>query len=129
MSDINSIILVGRLTRDMELTYLPTGTAIGKFSLAVNRRIKKNGEWQGEANFFDVVLWGKSAEALKAYLVKGKQVCVSGELHQQRWTDQEGKTRSRVGIEATTVQLLGGNAPGSTAVGNPSDDFESDPPF
>jgi single-strand DNA-binding protein len=107
MADIDHVILIGRLTRDAELKYTPSGTPLAKFSVAVNRKHKDGDEWKEEANFFDIVLWGKTAEALNQYLVKGKQVAVSGELHQNRW-EQDGQQRSKVEIVAETIQLLGG---------------------
>lgn|SRR5512133_1111895 len=105
--DMNCVNLIGRLTRDAELKYTSGGLAISRFSIAVNRR-KKNGDtWEDEASFFDVTLFGKSAESVNQYLTKGKQVAIKGELHQDRW-EQEGQARSKVGIIAESVQLLGG---------------------
>lgn len=107
-NDINSVILVGRLTRDAELKYTSSGTAVCKFAIAVNRS-RKNGEsWEDEAHFFDVVLWGRQGEAIHQYLAKGKQVGVTGELRQNRWQTDDGQNRSRVEIHALNVQLLGG---------------------
>jgi single-strand DNA-binding protein len=106
MSDINHVVLVGRLTRDAELKFTNSGLAIAKLSLAVNRRVKKEDSWQEEANFFDAVMMGKRAEALAQYLQKGKQIAVEGELRQDRW-EQDGQRRSRVEIFVTNIQLLG----------------------
>ncbi len=106
-SDLNSIILVGRLTRDIELRFTASGTAIGNFSIATNRRIKKNDDWIDEANFFDVQLWGKTAQGLQKYLIKGQQVAVSGELKQERW-EKDGQKHNKILIDAKDVQLLGG---------------------
>jgi single-strand DNA-binding protein len=106
-TDINSVVLVGRLTRDAELKYTNSGMPISKLGLAVNRKRKKDGQWTEEANFFDVLLWGKIAEALQPYLVKGKQIGIQGELSQNRW-EQDGQPRSRVEIVANNIQLLGG---------------------
>jgi single-strand DNA-binding protein len=111
MADINRVILVGRLTRDAELKYTNSGLAICKFSLAINRRRKNGDRWEDEANFFDVVLMGRTGEAIHRYLQKGKQVGVEGELRQSRW-EQDGQSRSRVEIFATNVQLLGGGSGG-----------------
>ena len=143
-NDINQVVLVGRLTRDAELKYTGSGTAIGKFSIAVNRRRKTGDQWTDEVSYFDIVLWGKSAESLNQYLVKGKQIAVNGELRQNRW-EQEGQNRSKVEIVANNVQLLGGNSgrggsdgygQGPSSGGEPpanaggySDDFEDDIPF
>lgn len=111
MADINQVVLVGRLTRDAELKYTNSGAAICKFSLAINRRRKNGEEWVDEANFFDITLFGRQGESLSRYLQKGKQVAVQGELRQERW-EQDGQSRSKVGIYANNIQLLGGNASG-----------------
>ena len=114
MADINQVVLVGRLTRDVELKYTNTGFAIANLSLAVNRRVKRDDSWQEEGNFFNCVLIGKRAEALAQYLVKGKQIGIQGELRQDRW-EQDGQPRSRVEIFVNDIQLLGGRSaePGS----------------
>lgn len=106
MADVNHVILIGRLTRDAELKYTSGGMAVCKFALAVNKRRKQGEQWIEECNFFDIVAWGKSGESLNQYLVKGKQVAVEGELHQNRW-EQDGQPRSKVEINANNVQLLG----------------------
>jgi len=115
MTDINHVVLVGRLTRDAELKSIASGQAVCRFSIAVNRS-RKNGErWEDEPNFFDVVLWGRSGETLHQYLMKGKLVGVEGELRQDRW-QQDGQNRSKFEIVANHVQLLGSN-PGSGSSG------------
>jgi single-strand DNA-binding protein len=118
MADVNHVILIGRLTRDAELKYTSGGMAVCKFAIAVNKRRKQGEQWVDEANFFDIVLWGRQGETLNQYLVKGKQVAVEGELHQNRW-EQDGQSRSKIEINANNVQLLGGNsgAQGSSASG------------
>jgi single-strand DNA-binding protein len=73
----------------------------------VNRRRKNGDQWEDEANFFDIVLWGRQGESLNQYLVKGKLVGVDGELRQDRWV-QDGQNRSKVEIVANNIQLLGG---------------------
>jgi single-strand DNA-binding protein len=113
MTDLNSVVLIGRLTRDAELKYTAGGTAVCKFAVAVNRRRKANDRWEDEANFFDVALWGKQGEVLNQYLFKGKQVGIDGELRQERW-EKDGQTRSRVEIVANSVQLLGGRDGGTS---------------
>ncbi len=122
MADVNHVTLIGRLTRDAELKYTAGGQAVCKFSLAVNRRRKNGDQWVEEANFFDIVLWGRSGEAINQYLVKGKQIAVEGELRQDRW-EQDGQNRSKVEIMANNVQLLGGgggNAGGGSGNAGPS---------
>jgi single-strand DNA-binding protein len=107
MADVNRVVIIGRLTRDAELKYTQAGFAISNFSIAVNRRRKNGEQWVEEANYFDINLFGKQAESLKPYLVKGKQIAVEGELKQDRW-EQDGQPRSKVVISASNVQLLGG---------------------
>lgn len=154
MADINRVILVGRLTRDAELKYTSGGSPVAKFGIAINRRRKVGDQWEEEANFFDVVVWGRVAEALNQYLVRGKQVGIEGELRQDRW-EQDGQKRSRVEIVASNIMLLGGRggeggpgpAPGRAqgaagqaeaagqaggtgqAAAEGHDDFEDDIPF
>ena len=138
--DINHAVLIGRLTRDAELKYTNSGTAICRISIAVNRRRKVDEQWTEEANFFEVVIWGKMGESIAQYLVKGKQVGIEGELRQNKW-EQDGQPRSKVEIVANNVQLLGGKMgerasnqrtgsdKPSPVEGSPKDDFEDDIPF
>jgi single-strand DNA-binding protein len=138
MADINHVVLVGRLTRDAELKYTSSGSPVCRLGLAINRRRKVGDQWEDEANFFDIVVWGRTAEALTPYLVKGKQIGVQGELRQNRW-EQDGQRRSRVEVHAFNVQLLGsrgdsagaggGESPRPRAEESPQDDFEDDIPF
>jgi single-strand DNA-binding protein len=144
MADINHVVLVGRLTRNAELKYTNNGAAVCKFGLAINQRRKKDDQWVDEAHFFDIVLWGKTAESLNQYLVKGKQVGIEGQLRQNRW-EQDGQARSKVEIFATNVMLLGSGsggrqgqaAPAEPGAGRaeppeggaPPDNFEDDIPF
>ena len=112
MTDTNSIILIGRLTKDCgaderSFSYVGNGTAKAVVSLAVNRSVKKGDKWEDEVSYFDVTIWGKMAKNLKPSLVKGKQICVEGYLKQDRW-EKDGKKESRVNITADKVQLLGG---------------------
>ena len=110
--DINHVIEIGRLTRDAEVTYTPGGMAVGKISIAVNRRVKKGQDWVDEANYFDVSIFGKQAESLQKFLTKGKQIAVDGFLKQDRW-EKDGQKHSAVKIVANDIQLLGGRDGGS----------------
>ena len=135
--DLNKWIGIGRLTRDAELRFTSGGMAVCKFAIALNRLVKKGESWEDEANFVDVVLWGKQGESLNQYLTKGKQVAVDGELHQNRW-EQDGQSRSKIEINASNVQLLGGKseghadapppAPRAPAMASAPPDFEDDMP-
>lgn len=105
-NDTNQVILIGRLTSDCTMKYTSGGMAIANMSLAVGRKVKKGESWVDETSFFDVVLFGKQAEAVNQYLLKGTQICVNGELHQDRW-EKDGQKRSAVKINANNIQLLG----------------------
>ena len=108
MADINRVTIIGRLTKDAEVTYTPGGMAIASLSLAINRSTKgQDGKWYDEANYFDVKVFGKQADSLKPYLTKGKQIGVDGYLKQERW-EKDGQKKSRVIINANDIQLLGG---------------------
>jgi single-strand DNA-binding protein len=117
MTDINHVIIVGRLTRDVgsdgkSFGYLPSGQARASISIAVNRSKKSDDQWVDDVNFFDITIWGKQAESLKPYLLKGKQIAVDGHLQQDRW-EKDGQKFSRVVIKANNVQLLGGKTDGA----------------
>ena len=114
MTDINHVVLVGRLTRNAELKTIASGQIVCKFSLAVNRSRKNGDQWVDEANFFDITLWGPQGQTLERFLTKGKLVGVDGELRQSHW-QQDGQNRSKVEINANRVQLLGGNPSGSSS--------------
>lgn len=109
MTDINKVVLVGRLTKDIDIKYTGSGAAIGNMAIAVNRSRKQNDQWVDEVSFFDVKIFGKTAESLKPYLTKGKQIAVEGFLKQERW-QKDGQNFSRVTVGAENVQLLGGNS-------------------
>jgi len=114
VSDINVVVLVGRLTRDSELKYTPSGYAICRFSIAVNRSKKQDEGWVDEPHYFDIEFYGKSAEGLSKYLLKGRQVAVQGELRQDRW-EKDGQQRSKVVVVASTIRPLGSPPQGTDA--------------
>jgi len=116
MASFNRVVLVGNLTRDVELRYTPQGTAVTDIGLAVNERVKRNDQWVDEANFFDVTLWGRLAEIAGEYLSKGSSVLIEGRLKQESW-EQEGKKRSKVKVVAEKLQMLGGRSGGSPGNG------------
>ena len=129
MTDLNHVVLIGRLTQDLgnderSFGYVGNGQARANVSIAVNRSKKSGDEWIEEVSYFNITIWGKTAENLKPYLTKGKQICVEGHLHQDRWEDSEGKKQSRISIIADQVQLLGGKSEGA---GN--NNFSSAPHF
>ena len=143
MTDLNHVIEIGRLTRDIserDFVYTTGGTARLNLSIAVNRSVKKNGAWTDSVSYFDVTVWGKTAENIKSYLHKGKQIAVDGYLDQQRW-EKDGVKYSKVVIIADNVQLLGGNENGQQSApqaqqpagdyqsAGSGDDFPEDIPF
>jgi len=104
--DLNSIVIVGRLTRDPELSYTQNNTPMCRFSLANNR-----GNQDGDVNFFDVVAWNKTAEIAHQHLRKGSMVAIEGKLKQNRFVDKTtGQNRSQVNIVASSVQFIGAHA-------------------
>ncbi|MCA8961109.1 MAG: single-stranded DNA-binding protein [Planctomycetes bacterium] len=104
--DFNRVILVGRLTRDVELRYLGSGMAVTDLGLAVNNRYRRNdGENVEETTFVDVTVWGKSAENCNQYLRKGSGVLVEGRLKLDTW-ESEGQRRSKLKVVADRVQFL-----------------------
>ncbi len=106
--DINHVVLVGRLTKDPELTYTQSGAAVCRFSIAVNRSSSSSSEdREAKTNFFNIVSWNKTAEICKEYLKKGRQVGIDGRLQQRRWEGPDGVKRSTVDIVASTVQFFG----------------------
>ena len=130
MTDLNSVIEIGRLTRDIserDFGYTTGGTARLNLSIAVNRSEKRNGAWQDKVSYLDVTVWGKTAENIKPYLHKGKQIAVDGYLDQQRW-EKDGVKYSKVVIIADNVQLLGGNENGQQSAPQaqqPAGDYQS----
>lgn len=107
MSDLNVVALNGRLTKDAELKYTAAGMAIASFAIANNQRVKKGDAWVDDANFFDVTYFGKGAESVHPYLMKGGLIGVTGRIRQERW-DKDGQKHSRISIVADSVQLMGG---------------------
>lgn len=110
----NRIILVGNLTRDVDLRYLPSGSAVAKIGLATNRRFKKqDGSMDDEVCFVDVSLFGRTAEVANQYLKKGSKVLIEGRLVLESWVDQSGQKRSRHSVRADSMQMMDskGSAP------------------
>ncbi len=104
----NKVILVGNLTRDPELKYLPSGGAICNTAIATNRRYKtQSGEQKEEVCFIDITLFGRAAEIANQYLSKGKKVLIEGRLKLEQWTDQNGGKRSKHSVTVDTMQMLG----------------------
>ena len=105
--NINIVALVGNLTKDPELRHTPSGTAVTTLRVAVNDRVKKGEEWTDAAYYFDVTVWGRTAENCAQYLAKGRPVGVQGKLTWREWDAQDGSKRQSVEIVADNIQFLG----------------------
>ena len=103
---INSAGITGNLTDDAQLKALPTGTSVLEFSVAVNERRKRGDDWEDYPNYIDCVIYGKRADAIARYMLKGTKVTVEGRLHQDRWEDKEGRKRSRVEIIVDELEFM-----------------------
>ena len=99
---MNSVNIVGRLTRDPELTYTKEGVALAKFGLAVNDKFVKD-----RAHFFDVTAWRKTGELIAEHFMKGREIAITGALNQDRWEDKEGNNRSKVYIVVDSFSFVG----------------------
>ncbi len=116
---INSVVIVGNLTRDPELRATPSGTSVCSLRVAVNDRVKDatTGEWGDKPNYFDVDVFGGQGERCAQYLARGRQVAVSGRLRWREWETQDGQKRQAVSIMADTVQFIGPREVGATGGG------------
>lgn len=113
MASLNKVFLIGNLTRDPELRYIPSGTAVASFGMAINMQYTNPaGERKEETCFVRVVVWGKQAENVTQYLSKGRLVFVEGRLVYRSW-EAEGKTRSTLEVRADRVQFLGPSTKGA----------------
>ena len=125
----NKVILIGNLGRDAEIRQTDHAT-VANFSIATTERWKsRDGEKQEHTEWQRIVLWGKVAESLGQYLVKGKQVCVEGSIRTEKWTDKDGNEKTTQKINATEVTLLGGGGGAERRESVPSRDINDDPPF
>lgn len=105
-SSYNRVILVGNLTRDPELRYIPSGTAVADIGIAVNDRIKKGDEWQDEVCFVTCTAWGRTAEIANEYGQKGSPVLIEGRLKMDSY-EKDGQKRTTLKVTVDKLQLLG----------------------
>ena len=103
----NKVVLVGNLTRDVELRYINTGLAVGRSAIAVTRKYSTNGEKREEICFVDITFFGKSAEIANQYLTKGSKLLIEGVLKFEQWTDQNGQPRSKHSVSVESMEMLG----------------------
>ena len=112
MASFNRVILLGNVTRDPELRYISSGTAVTDVGLAVNdRRKNASGEWVEETTFVDVTLWGRTAEVAGEYVTKGSPLLIEGRLKLDTW-EKDGKKNSKLRVVCDRMQLLGGRGDG-----------------
>ena len=104
----NKIILVGNLTRDIELRYSQGGSAIAKTAIATTRKFTSNGEKKEEVCFIDITFFGRTAEVVNQYLHKGSKILVEGRLKLDTWTDKNGARKSKHSVVVESMQMLGG---------------------
>ncbi|OHD69597.1 MAG: hypothetical protein A2W19_00900 [Spirochaetes bacterium RBG_16_49_21] len=134
-SDLNKAILVGRLTKDPELRYTQSGTAVCSFSIANNRTYTAGGEKKEQVSYFNCVAWAKAGEIIAEYCKKGQRIGIEGRLQQRSWDDQEGKRRYTVEIVVDNFQFLSGRqetvseAPTETPAGSPESPPDTGNPF
>ncbi|MFZ5832938.1 MAG: single-stranded DNA-binding protein [Planctomycetota bacterium] len=145
MASYNRVILLGNLTRDIELRYVAGGSAVTEIGLAVNdRRKNAQGEWIEETTFVDVTLWGRTAEVASEYLSKGSPVLVEGRLKLDSWESNDGQKRSKLRVVGERMQMLGSRGGGGGGGGGggqggrsaqpargrpaPDDSFDEPPP-
>ena len=127
MANLNKVMLIGRLTRDPQLRYTPSGAAVADLGVAVNRYYKgQDGSRQEETCFIDVTVWGRTAENATEYLSKGRQLYVEGYLRMDSWEDKNtGDKRSKLKVIANNIQFLdsrGGAGAGNRSTGAPAPD-------
>ncbi|MDP2912567.1 MAG: single-stranded DNA-binding protein [Candidatus Omnitrophota bacterium] len=129
MASLNRVFLIGNLTRDPELRYVPSGAAVATFTIAVNRVYKNQaGEKKEQVSFIRVVVWGRIAEVCGEYLSKGSPAFVEGRLQSREWETPEGQKRSAMEVVADRVQFLraGEKRPGTAAKqGLPPEEIET----
>ena len=112
----NRAILVGNLTRDIEIRYLPSGQPVAKCGIATSRKYRdQSGNQKEETMFIDITVWGRSAEIANQYLRKGSKVLIEGRLTLEQWTDQSGQKRSKHSVTVENLKMLDGKAQGGQA--------------
>ena len=128
MASYNRVILMGNLTRDPQLRYLPSNTAVCEFGVAANRRFRdRDGNQKEEVCFVDVTAWGRQAETINQYMTKGRSILVEGRLKFDQWTGQDGQKRSKLSVVVENFQFVGSRE-GAGAGGGGSHDRRSGPP-
>ena len=130
---MNKIMLIGNLGRDPELNYTPSGTAVTKFTMAVNRRTRdrESGERRDETTWFNIVAWNQLAETCNQYLHKGSKVYIEGRMTSRKFTDKDGNERTAWEVTANEMEMLDpkGQSQGSSSGGGFDDMTADEVPF
>lgn len=114
MASFNQVILLGNLTRDVELKHTPSNQAVANIGLAMNRQYQtRDGERREETTFVDCEAWGRQAEVMAQYLAKGRPVFIQGRLKLDTWQDQQGQNRSKLKVVIENFQFVGGRDGGN----------------
>ena len=123
MASYNRVILMGNLTRDPEMKYIPSGTAVTNFGLAMNERYtdRQTGEQRENTCFVEIEAWGRQAEVANEYLSKGRPVFIEGALKFDSWETEDGSKRSRLSVRAFRIQFIGGRSDGDEMGGGYAD--------
>lgn len=126
---VNKVIIVGRLGKDPDMRYAPSGTAIASFSAATNHSTKdQDGNWTDQTEWHNVTTFGRQAEFVGEYLKKGRLVFVEGRLQTRNWEDQNGTKHYRTDIIANDIQLLGSRSDGESRTDNPAPEKKEEKP-
>jgi len=129
MPSFNKVIIIGNLTRDPELSYLPSGTAMAKFGIAINEKYKSGEDWKTKAIFVDVTVWAKQAESVSEYLSKGKLACIEGRLNYSTWETSDGQKRNKLDVIGDRVVFLGSKGEEGDVPRGKKKEEEDDCPF
>ena len=123
MASYNRVILIGNLTRDPELKFLPSGSSVANFGIAVSERYtdRQSGEQKENVCFVDVAAWGRQAEIVNEYLSKGSPIFIEGALKFDSWETDDGSKRDKLSVTALRIQLIGGRRDGDETGGGYAD--------
>ena len=126
MPSFNQVILIGNLTRDVELRHTPSNQTVANIGMAMNRQYQtKDGERREEVTFVDCEAWGRQAEVMAQYLSKGRPVMIQGRLKLDTWQDKEGGNRSKLKVVVENFQFLGSREGGGNSGGNGGGNYQS----
>lgn len=128
MASLNQVFLIGNLTKDPEIRFVPSGQAVANLRLATNRKYKAGTEWKEEVTYIGVEVWGKTAEACGEYLKKGSPLLVEGRLKLKEWTAQDGQKRQQLEVVAERVQFLSKGERAAASDSPASSDGQGDTP-